>query len=52
MNTVVHLGALDVALAAALVLASAVASLLLHLDLHRQVLWAATRMVVQLLLVG
>lgn len=52
MNTVVHLGAVDVALASVLVLASAVASLFLRLDLHRQVLWAATRMVVQLLLVG
>jgi putative ABC transport system permease protein len=52
VNTVVHLGALDVALAAALVVANAIGSLLLQLDLHRQVLWAATRMVVQLLLVG
>jgi putative ABC transport system permease protein len=52
VNPVVHLGAVDVAMAAALVLASAAASVLLHLDLHRQVLWAATRMVVQLLLVG
>lgn len=51
MNTV-HLSATDVALAALLVLASAVASLVLRLQLHRQVLWAAARMVVQLLLVG
>ena len=51
MNTV-HLSITDVALAALLVLANAVASLVLRLQLHRQVLWAATRMVVQLLLVG
>ena len=50
--TTVHLGLTDVALAAVLVLANAVASMLLRLRLHRQVLWAATRMVVQLLLVG
>lgn len=53
MNTVtVHLQATDVALAALLVLANACASIVLRLHLHRQVLWAATRMVVQLLLVG
>ncbi len=51
MNTV-HLQATDVALATVLVLVNAVASVLLHLRLHRQILWAATRMVVQLLLVG
>ena len=51
MNTV-HLGLTDVALAAVLVLANAIASMILRLRLHRQVLWAATRMVVQLLLVG
>src|ERR1700712_2339547 len=50
--TTVHLGLTDVALAAVLVLANAVASIVLQLRLHRQVLWAATRMVVQLLLVG
>lgn len=50
--TAVHLGLTDVALAAVLVLANAGASIVLRLRLHRQVLWAATRMVVQLLLVG
>ncbi len=49
---VVHLGFTDLAIAAALVLASAASSLALHLRVHRQLLWAATRMVVQLLLVG
>jgi putative ABC transport system permease protein len=51
MNTV-HLGAADLALATLLVLLNAVASFGLRLQVHRQVLWAATRMVVQLLLVG
>lgn len=51
MNTV-HLDAMDVALAALLVLIQVGASLMLDLRLHRQVLWAAVRMVVQLLLVG
>ena len=51
MSTI-HLHATDVALATLLVLFNALASVLLHLQLHRQVLWAATRMVVQLLLVG
>lgn len=51
MNTI-HLQATDVALATLLVLVNAMASVLLHLRLHRQMLWAATRMVVQLLLVG
>jgi putative ABC transport system permease protein len=51
MNTV-HLDLVDVALAALLVLVNAGASLILRLRLHRQVLWAAVRMVVQLLLVG
>lgn len=50
--TPVHLGAVDLGLAALLVLLSAGASLVLHLQVHRQVLWAAGRMVVQLLLVG
>ena len=51
MNTV-HLGVTDVALAALLVLANAGASIVLRLRLHWQMLWAASRMVVQLLLVG
>lgn len=51
MNTI-HLHATDLMLATLLVLLNAGASLLLHLRLHRQVLWAAARMVVQLLLVG
>lgn len=51
MNTI-HLHALDVALAIVLVLINAIASVLLHLRLHRQMLGAATRMVLQLLLVG
>jgi energy-coupling factor transporter ATP-binding protein EcfA2 len=51
MNTI-HLDATDLVLATLLVLLNAGASLMLHLRLHRQVLWAATRMVVQLLLVG
>jgi putative ABC transport system permease protein len=50
--TAIHLSALDLALASALVLVNAGLSLQLRLRLHRQVLWAATRMVVQLLLVG
>ncbi|MDB5894029.1 MAG: iron export transporter permease subunit FetB [Rhodoferax sp.] len=49
---VIHLGFTDLAIAGSLVLASAVASLLLNLQVHRQVLWAAARMVIQLLLVG
>lgn len=52
MNPVVNLSALDVALAALLVLVNAGASLVLRLQLHRQLLWAAFRMTVQLLLVG
>ena len=51
MNAI-HLDATDLVLATLLVLLNAGASLMLHLRLHRQVLWAATRMVVQLLLVG
>lgn len=51
MNAV-HLSGVDVALAASLVVIDAVASLVLRLRLHRQLLWAALRMVVQLLLVG
>ena len=49
---VIHLGFTDLAIAAGLVVASAAASLALNLRVHRQVLWAAARMVVQLLLVG
>jgi len=48
----IHLDATDLVLATVLVLLNALASLLLGLQLHRQVLWAALRMVVQLLLVG
>jgi putative ABC transport system permease protein len=50
--SVVHLDSIDLVLAASLVLVNAGASLVLRLRLHRQVLWAAARMVVQLLLVG
>ncbi len=54
MTTVQHLSLspLDVALAALLMLVDVAASMLLRLGLQRPVLWAATRMVVQLLLVG
>lgn len=51
MNAV-HLDAMDVGLAASLVLINAGVSLYLKLNLHYQVLWAGIRMVVQLLLVG
>jgi putative ABC transport system permease protein len=50
--TPIHLQATDLAIAASLVLLSAAASLALQLKVHRQLLWAAGRMVVQLLLVG
>ena len=50
--TTIHLGALDLGVAALLVLLSAGASVLLQLRLEGQLLWAAGRMVVQLLLVG
>jgi putative ABC transport system permease protein len=50
--TPIHLGSVDLAVAALLVLLSAAASIALHLQVHRQLLWAAGRMVVQLLLVG
>lgn len=50
--TPIHLSALDLAVAAALVLVNATLSLAMRLGLHRQLLWAAFRMVVQLLLVG
>lgn len=42
----------DLAVAASLVLADAGVSIGLRLQLHRQILWAAMRMVVQLLIVG
>jgi putative ABC transport system permease protein len=42
----------DVAIAALLIVVDAVLSLALRLGLHRQLVWAAVRMVVQLLLVG
>jgi putative ABC transport system permease protein len=50
--TTVSLTPLDLALAALLVLFDAVMSVVLRLDLHRQLLWAAVRMVVQLVAVG
>lgn len=49
---IIHLDTLDVALATVLVLVNAGASWALRLRLHRQMLWAALRMVVQLLLFG
>jgi putative ABC transport system permease protein len=49
---IIHLGVTDVALAASLVLVDVGLSLKLRLGLHRQVLWASLRMVVQLTLVG
>ena len=48
----IHLGVTDVALAALLVLVDVAISLRLRLGVHRQVLWASVRMVVQLSLVG
>ena len=42
----------DLALASSLVVLDAVASVALRLRLHRQLLWSATRMVVQLVAVG
>jgi putative ABC transport system permease protein len=50
--TPIELNAADVAIAAILVLLDAGISIALRLRLHRQVLWSATRMVLQLLLVG
>jgi putative ABC transport system permease protein len=50
--TPIELNPVDVAIAAMLVLLDAGISIALQLRLHRQLLWAATRMVVQLLLVG
>jgi putative ABC transport system permease protein len=48
----IHLDAIDIAVASVLVLIDAGISIRLGLRLHRQVLWSAARMVVQLLLVG
>jgi len=52
MNGTVHLGAFDLATAAFLILLDAGISFALRLGVHRQVLVAALRMVVQLLIVG
>ena len=48
----IRLQALDLVIASLLVLLSAGISFALRLNLQRQVLWAALRTVVQLLLVG
>jgi putative ABC transport system permease protein len=48
----IHLETFDLCIAALLVLFDAAISMRLGLRLHRQVLWAAARMVIQLLLVG
>jgi putative ABC transport system permease protein len=42
----------DLAIAASLIAFDALLSVILKLNLHRQVLWAATRMVVQLIAIG
>lgn len=42
----------ELAMAAALVVCAAAMSLRLALDVHRQILWSALRMIVQLLLIG
>ncbi|CAN5305015.1 iron export ABC transporter permease subunit FetB [soil metagenome] len=49
---IVQLSPVDVALASLLVVLTALASLALGLNVHRQLLWSAVRMVAQLLLVG
>jgi putative ABC transport system permease protein len=49
---VISLSPTDLALAAVLVVLDAAASLALRLQLHRQLLWASGRMVVQLIAVG
>jgi putative ABC transport system permease protein len=49
---VIALSPTDLALAASLVALDAGLSVSLKLDLHRQLLWSATRMVVQLIIVG
>jgi putative ABC transport system permease protein len=51
MNAI-PLSATDLAIAASLVAFDALLSVALRLQLHRQVLWASTRMVVQLIAVG
>jgi putative ABC transport system permease protein len=48
----VPLGALELAVAASLVLVAGISSIVLRLGIERKVAWAALRMVVQLLLVG
>jgi putative ABC transport system permease protein len=48
----IALSPLDLALAGSLVAVDAAISLVLRLDLHRRLLWAAGRMVVQLIAVG
>ncbi len=48
----ISLHPLDLALASSLVALDAVVSVALRLQLHRQLLWAATRMVIQLVAVG
>jgi putative ABC transport system permease protein len=50
--TAIALTPMDLAVSASLVLFDAVLSVVLRLDLHRQLLWAAVRMVVQLVAVG
>ena len=52
MSDYIPLSILDLALASVLLLAAATISLLLQLGLTRQMLWAAARMTVQLLLIG
>ncbi len=52
MNTAIELSNWDLAIAASLVLLNALLSLLLQLQLTRQILWASLRMVLQLALVG
>jgi putative ABC transport system permease protein len=52
MKETVHLGLLDLATASVLILLDAGISFALRLGVHRQVLVAAVRMVVQLLIVG
>jgi putative ABC transport system permease protein len=48
----ISLSPMDLALAAVLVVLDAAVSIALRLRLHRQLLWAATRMVLQLIAVG
>jgi len=50
--TPIVLAPTDLAIAASLIAFDAVLSILLKLNLHRQVLWAAARMVVQLVAIG